>query len=340
MSPPAKRPAARRKKRRRSKDKGPLWRNLEFFALLPFLHLIRMLPLGACRALAALGAEGVLLLVPRRRRIAMTNLEIAFPEMPETERRRIVRASCRSFILTGLEGIKYLRGFDAARGREEARRMVEGLDALLQRARRIHEESGGCIFVTPHLGNWELLAHASALAGIPLTVTVRPLDNPRLERRLFGLRARSGQQILSKRNAFGALREALRKGRSVAILADQHAGVRGVDVPFFGKPASTTIAPATLALHFGRPIVVVACLRREGGGYEALVGEPIRPDPEAGARGEIERLTAALTREIEDIVRKHPEQYLWMHDRWKLEKLWGRSEVFKKGEPPKGGLAP
>lgn len=317
----ARRSAARRPpgKRRRSKDKGPLRQWAEFALAISVLALVRWLPYWMCRALAACAGEGIFWLAPRRRRVARLNLRIAFPQMSEEERTRVARASCRSFVLTGLEGVKFLYRYDAEEARDYALRMVEGAGALLERARGLHERAGGCVFVTPHLGNWEFLLHAAALAGFPLVIVVRPLDNARLERYLFGMRASSGQEVLSKRDALFHLRAALRRGRSVGILADQHAGKQGREVPFFGRPASTTTAPAALAVHFQRPIVLAACLRRGGGlGHWARLGEPLWPDPEADSLAEVGRLTAALNAQMEGFIRQAPEQYLWIHDRWKL----------------------
>lgn len=332
MSPPR-----TRKKRRRSKDKHPLRQNLEFFIAFAFLTLIRLMPFWLCKALAWVLGTAIYGLVPRRRKVALMNLQIAFPDMSDAERKRLALASSRSFVLTGFESMKFVYRARLTETEEGMRRLVEGVDQLISRARKVHEDSGGCIFVIPHLGNWELLSHASAVAGVPVTIVVRPLDNPRLERHLFEMRAASGQEILAKRNALFHLRNALRKGRSVALLADQHAGMRGIDVPFFGKPASTTTGPAALAISFGRPIMLVACIRRrDGKGYEVLLSDPIRPDLEAESVPEIERLTAAVNREVEKFVRQRPEQYLWMHDRWKLTKLWGRSEEFLKRRKKEG----
>ncbi|MEE9240422.1 MAG: lysophospholipid acyltransferase family protein [bacterium] len=329
MSSPRKVAPGGRKKRRRGKDKSPFRQNIEFYLAFSFLTLLRWTPFGICKALAALAGEAVFWVVPRRRNVALMNLRIAFPEMDEKERRKVARASCRSFVLTGLEGVKHLYRSRIEDAEREVHRVVEGVDALFERARKVHEKAGGCVFVIPHLGNWEFLSHASALARIPVTIVVRPLDNPRLEKYLFEMRATSGQEILAKRNALFHLRTALRKGRSIGLLADQHAGMQGIDVPFFGKPASTTTGPAALAVSFGRPIMLVACLRRrDGKGYEALLSEPIWPDLEAESVKEIERMTTAVNRGIENFIRERPEQYLWIHDRWKLTKLWGRSEEF------------
>ena len=328
MSKSASRPA-----RKRSKDKGAFHQWVEYVLLVSFLKLIRVLPYGVCRAVAAVVGEAVFRFAPRRRRIARANLRIAFPELDEAQRLVLARRSCRSFILTCLEGAKFLIRFDPLRAEKTVREIVDGAEEMFERVRAIHERAGGCVFVVPHLGNWECLAHAGALAGVPLTIPVRPLDNRKLEASLYEMRASSGQEILSKKNAFFHLREALRKGRSVAILADQNAGGDGIDAPFFGKPARTTPAPAALAVLYDRPIVLISCLRKgDGRRYEILLSEPIAPDLSAqSAKKEIERLTRAVNEETENFIRRGPEQYLWIHDRWKLTKEQGRARWAESG---------
>ena len=313
------------KKRRRSKDKGAFHQWVEYAVLVSLLKLIRLLPYGACRAVAAVAGEAIFRFAPRRRRIARANLRIAFPELDETQRLVLARRSCQSFVLTCLEGAKFLYRFEPRRAEETMREIVDGAEEMFEKVRAVHEDAGGCVFVVPHLGNWECLAHAGALAGIPLTIPVRPLDNRKLEALLYEMRASSGQEILAKKNAFFHLREALRKGRSVAILADQNAGGEGIDAPFFGKPARTTPAPAALAFLYNRPIVLISCLRKgDGRRYEILLSEPVVPDMDAqSAKGEIERLTRVVNEETENFIRKGPEQYLWIHDRWKLTKKVG-----------------
>jgi KDO2-lipid IV(A) lauroyltransferase len=329
VSPIAGRAEKSRKKRRRSKDKSSLRQNAEFLVVYAAISIIRWIPLWLCNVLAGLAGAMIFLLAPRRRKILLNNLEIAFPDMSTVERARMARASCRSFALTGLESVKYLYRFRLDDAEKEVRRMIDGVESVFDKARRLHDEAGGCIFVVPHLGNWELIVHGATIARIPVTVVVRPLDNPKLEKHLFEMRSGSGQEILAKRNALFHLRTALRKGRSVGLLADQHAGMKGIDVPFFGKPASTTTGPAALAILFCRPIMLVACVRKSSGGvYEVILSDPIVPDTEAESVVEIERLTTLMNSEIEKFVRKYPDQYLWLHDRWKRTKLWGRSEEF------------
>ena len=316
---------AQRPKRKRSKDKGAFHQWVEYALVVSIFSLIRLLPYGVCRAIATVTGEAIFRFAPRRRRIARANLRIAFPELDEAQRLVLARRSCRSFILTCLEGVKFLTHFDLQRAEKTMREVVEGAEETIAKVRAIHEGAGGCVFVVPHLGNWEFLAHAGALAGISLTIPVRPLDNRKLEASLYEMRASSGQEILSKKNVFFHLREALRKGRSVAILADQNAGGEGIDAPFFGKPARTTYAPAALAVLYNRPIVLLSCLRKgDARRYEILLSEPIVPDTDVqSAKKEIERLTRAVNEETENFIRKGPEQYLWVHDRWKLTKGQG-----------------
>ena len=325
--------SAKRPRRKRSKDKGAFHQWVEYALLVSFLKLIRLLPYGVCRAVAAVTGEAIFRFAPRRRRIARANLRIAFPELDEAQRLNLARRSCRSFILTCLEGAKFLTRFELRRAEKTVREIVDGAEEAIEKARAIHEVAGGCVFVVPHLGNWEYLAHAGALAGIPLSIPVRPLDNRKLEASLYEMRASSGQEILAKKNAFFHLREALRKGRSVAILADQNAGGEGIDAPFFGRPARTTPAPAALAVLYNRPIVLISCLRKgDAQRYEVLLSEPIAPDMNAGsARKEIERLTRAMNEETENFIRRGPDQYLWIHDRWKLTKSQGRSRWADSG---------
>ena len=314
-------------RRKRSKDKGAFHQWVEYAVIVSFLKLIRLLPYGVCRAVSVLTGEAIFRFAPRRRRIARANLRIAFPELDEAQRLLLARRSCRSFVLTCLEGAKFLTRFDLRRAEKTVREIVDEAEETIDKVRAIHEDAGGCVFVVPHLGNWEFLAHAGALAGIPLTVPVRPLDNRKLEASLYEMRASSGQEILSKKNAFFHLREALRKGRSVAILADQNAGGEGIDAPFFGRPARTTPAPAALAVLYNRPLVLISCLRKgDARRYEILLSEPIAPDMNAkSAKKEMERLTKLVNEETENFVRKGPEQYLWIHDRWKLTKSQGPS---------------
>ena len=253
----------------------------------------------------------------RRRRIARRNLAIAFPELRDKAGiRRIIHGACTSFFLTGMEVVRLRHLYDSPNALEHIAPLVPGLVAKMDASRRLLEETGGFIWVLPHLGNWEVLLHVADLAGIPNLVVVRPLDNPHLEKLLYRVRTDSRQEFVTKHNSFYKLKNGLRRGKCVAIVGDQRAGRRGVMAPFFGTPVSTHRTPALLAHQFNRPLVVLAGCRTPTG-WEGLISDPIWPHPEAPEEEEVLRLTTAANEKMADFIRKHPEQYLWAHDRWK-----------------------
>ena len=253
----------------------------------------------------------------RRRRVARSNLAIAFPELTdENEIRRIIRSACRSFFLTFLEMIKAGKVFKGENPAEALERIAPGFAEKARALRELYERTGGFILVTAHLGNWECLLRVAEVVGIPLVVVARPLDNPLLQKLVYSHRLGSGQEIVPKYNVLYALRNALRRRKCVAVLGDQRAGRRGIMAPFFGRPASTHRTPAMLAIQFSRPIVVVAACRTAAG-FDGLVSDPILPDVNAPERKETYRLTTAINEQIAEFIRKYPEQYLWAHNRWK-----------------------
>ncbi len=311
------RPSVARLVRPRNHKGKPL-QILEYLGVCGLVLLSRMLPLKAGHRISALVGNLIYYLVPARRKVALENVRHAFPEAPrERDIRTIARRSCHSFVASLFETIKLRALLDHPEGPERARQAADGFDLLLKKAREIHTESGGCIFVTPHLGNWEFLPFIGVLAGIPLVVVVRPLDNEYLERLLYGFRAGSGQIIVPKANSMLFLRRALRQGKSIGMLPDQRT-IRAISVEYFGRKATTTPVPALLALQYRRPIVVVACCRRSRDfQYEGFVSDPIWPQTDGTEEAEIPRLTREMNRAMEAIVRRYPEQYLWMHNRWK-----------------------
>lgn len=305
------------KKKTKSK-KSPKIQKLEYLGVRLVIFLARSLPAGIIRGFCSFMGNAIYRLLSRRREIALRNLRGAFGDsLDEGEIRRIARESCRSFLLTAVEVIKF--HFDEANPEVLERRGYQTAEfvQLFQKAKRIHDESNGAIFVTPHIGNWELLPYVSSLIGIPLALVARPLDNEHLEKLLYEGRTANGQIIVPKKNAFFTLQSILRQGKSIGMLPDQSTK-RGVSASFFGNQATTTPIPALLAIMYKRPIVVAACCRlRDSGRFEGFVSDPIMARPHDDERAEILRLTEEMNRQMETVIRKHPEQYLWMHNRWK-----------------------
>ncbi|MBF0317407.1 MAG: hypothetical protein HQL04_04460 [Nitrospirae bacterium] len=317
---------------------------VEYGAVRVLFFATAMIPIRVVSVLSVLLGDLFYFLVAKRRNIAVRNLRSAFAHKSEAEIRAIARQSCGAFFLTFLETIKYrdellspglignVRGDGKGGGRglevAESREIL----ALFAKAKAIHDNSGGCIFVTPHIGNWEFLPYVSTVVGIPMVVVVRPLDNPYLQRLIYANRARSGQLFVAKSNSMFALQDALRHGKSIGMLPDQSTA-KGVIVNYFGSPATATPIPAMLSVLYKRPIVVAACCRRKrqmrtksnGGDFTGVVSDPIYPGDYKSEKAEIIRLTEAMTTEMQKIVTAFPEQYLWIHNRWKTykkENLW------------------
>jgi KDO2-lipid IV(A) lauroyltransferase len=178
----------------------------------------------------------------------------------------------------------------------------------------------GILYCTAHLGNWEIHAIAHAAKNETLSVVARPLDNPALDARLVALRGATGNTVIYKRRALATVLRELRAGRAVAMLLDQNVQAEdGIFVEFFGRQAATTTVAAALALKTGCALVPVWTELRRDGRY-VLHYEPaleVRLDAERDA--EIARLTQAIARRAEGWIRRTPEQWLWMHRRWKTQ---------------------
>lgn len=176
----------------------------------------------------------------------------------------------------------------------------------------------GAILVTGHYGNWELLGFALTALGFPLTAVMRPLDNPYLNSFVMDVRARRGLQLLYKKGASQSAGDILTSGGLLAFIADQNAGHKGMFVDFFGRKASTYKSIALLAMEYQAPIIV-GYARRTSGRFQYEVGcnRIIKPEEWAGRENESYWITQEYTRAIEEFVREAPEQYLWIHRRWK-----------------------
>jgi KDO2-lipid IV(A) lauroyltransferase len=311
------------KKKRKKKSKA--LKIVEYFLVYAVILTARAVPLQIIKIISNALGDLLYFFGKKRRDIAVENLRHAFKnEKTDKEIESLARQSCRSFILTFLEIVKLRYIFTRPDTIEKLREQTSNVDELFHKAKKIHDESGGCIFVTPHIGNWEVLPHVSSFAGIPLAVVARPLDNEYLEKLIFENRIPEGQTIIPKSNAMFVLQKTLQKGWSIGMLPDQST-MKGISIDYFGRPATTTPVPAILAINYNRPIVVVACCRTQDNKYDGFVSDPIRPGEYSSEKEEITRITKAFTHQMESIIKKYPDQYLWMHNRWKTYK--GKKEV-------------
>jgi KDO2-lipid IV(A) lauroyltransferase len=247
-------------------------------------------------------------LLPGRRRRTLDNIRLSLGH--DMTPREIERLGRRSFQHLGMNLIEACRYFVRPTEVMLSRVHVEGVEHLRDAA----AQGRGILILTAHYGNWELLAAAHGLSGLPLSIVIRPLDHPVLDELAARFRRRSGAELIVKRQAVREVLQALRRGRMVGILLDQNATrAEGVFVPFFGVPASTSKGLAVLALRTDAPVVPVFLRRTPDGRHCMDVSPPLVPPPD----GDVLAYTATFNRVIEAAIRRAPEQWLWMHARWR-----------------------
>jgi len=245
------------------------------------------------------------------RQVAMVNLDIAFgPDMSAARKKRIVRRSFQTFALVMLDMFWFAR--------DSAKRTAEWIDFDPSHERLFRPAPQIC--VTAHMGNWEVLGMAFSARGFPLVSVAAPLANRRLDRLFVDLRRRTGQQILSKHGAVRGLLKTLKGGGKIALVLDQNTkpSAGGIFVDFFKLPAPVSPAVATLALRTGAEVFTGVCVPDGRGRYVVPAPEQIVICESMKNSDNPERvLTEAIVRSIEDLLRKHPEHWLWMYKRWK-----------------------
>lgn len=243
------------------------------------------------------------------RRLALNNLDAAFPNRPAAERAAIAREMFSHFGRL----LMVLLKFSTMRPEQMLRHVeFEGEE----RVTAAHALNRGVLLFTGHFGFWEINALVHALRMKPMAVLARPLDNPLLHDLLERVRGRTGNSVIYRKGALRRVLRALASNQAVALLIDQHIHTDAVFVDFFNRPAATTTALAALALRTGAPVIPVFALPLAGGRfrmvYEHAVEPPRADDPEA-----IREFTQRCTDVLEMYVRRYPGLWLWMHRRWR-----------------------
>jgi Kdo2-lipid IVA lauroyltransferase/acyltransferase len=244
---------------------------------------------------------------------AVDQLRCAFPDWDASRLLRTARGVYRHFGQV-LFDILWLQG----RSREAVLGIVEFVGS--EHASAVIAAGRGAVYATGHLGNWEVLALAHAWQRGPVAVVARALENPALDERLVAFRRQAGSTVIYKQKALAQALRFLRSGGGVAMLIDQNvAASDGVFVDFFGRPAATTTVAAALAMKTGAALVPCHIETLPNGRYRITYEAPLRWSPAIDRKIEIARLTQELTARIEAWVRATPEQWLWMHRRWKTQ---------------------
>jgi KDO2-lipid IV(A) lauroyltransferase len=243
----------------------------------------------------------------RPRKLALAHVALAFPERTPAEHAAIVRATFRH------AGQGYAELALWRRLRTDATYVtIEGEEILAQAL----AQGAGCLAITGHVGNWELLA-ARIAAHYPVSVVARRVNDDRFDALVRHFRGDAGMEILLRNDErfLANVRDALRRGRIVALLIDQDSSGGGVFVPFFGRLAHTPPGAAVLALRTKAPVVTVFIRRRPDGGH-VITFERFPIEGVAGS-GRVTELTARFTTAIETAIRRAPAEWVWWHERWR-----------------------
>lgn len=248
------------------------------------------------------------------RRTGHRNLEIAFPEMPEAERRRILHGSFMSLGRLLGEFSHLPRATP-----ETLRDLIEYDEVGLAHLREAEKNKRGVIFLTGHLGVWELHSFGWSALEYPISFLVRPLDNDRIEQMIEGIRTRFGNRAIDKKSAARQSLRVLREGGTLGVLSDLNTQTHeGVFVPFFGKLACTTAGIATLALKTDAVVIpTCAVWDKERKRYFFHGDPPVELVRTGDHHKDIEVNTARFAAAVERMVRLYPDQWLWIHKRWK-----------------------
>ncbi len=277
------------------------------------LAILRWLPRDLSRRLGILLARAVLRLVPRWRGYAETSLQIAFPGMTRREREKVLQGAVRNW---GRQLAEFARFPRYNRANIESVIEYDGLEHY----RQAIERGKGVLFLTAHLGGWELSCFAHAVNGYPLAFLNRPLDDWRINRLLLGYRALAGNFPIDRRNAARAVLEQLKKGGAVGILFDQNVleDDASVFADFFGVPASTTSGLARFALKTDAAVVPGFAVWDGRKQKYRLEFEPAVELCRTGNHeSDVAENTARFNQVVEKFVRRYPDQWLWVHRRWR-----------------------
>jgi len=252
-------------------------------------------------------------LAPRRRLITLHNLRCAFPEKSTTEIKSIAKGAYRTL---GISSADFFEIPSLTKDNIGDLVDVEGLEYCTKAL----EKNRGMLMLGAHFGNWELAAVAFSLLFKPAVITYRPLDSPTLDNLVLWVRSSSGNILIDKKRAMRKMLRSLTHNEIVATMIDQNMSRReGVFVDFFGQPACTTTGLALISLHTESPVIPAYIVRLENGRYKLIIREEIQIAHTGNEDKDVHVNTQNFTQVVEDIVREYPEQWFWLHQRWKTK---------------------
>ena len=257
-----------------------------------------------------------------RRGVVERQVAAAFPGLSEPEVARIARAAYANLGRTTIE-----TALLPTYSRDEILSLVERTEGW-EHVEQAFAQERGVMFVSGHLGNWELGGSYVAARGVPLEAVARRMENPLFDRYLNETRQSIGMTVIHDAEAVRRVPRAMRERHGVAFLVDQGAvGLASTWVPFFGRYAKTPRGPAVFALRLKTPLVFACALRQPGGRF-VMYFEPVPVETTGTLDADVDRIVASYTSTLERWIRRAPEQYFWHHRRWKHQ---------RPGTPPELG---
>ena len=292
-----------------ARNKTTLQINAEYYSVRGLFALLRKLPLDWATALCSFLLNGLLFLLPKRRKIMMDNLQMCFPQKTSVEREAIAHESMQNlargiacfpripdWATDGLENWVEFHGFD--------------------HVNRAMERGRGAIAFTAHYGFWEIMAIILHQNFPRVQAVGRALDNPRLDRLISTIRSANGVSMLSHHELLRQGLRILRRNQILGILVDQNLYKGGVFVDFFGQLAATTHAVSLLARRTGCAVIPAYSIWTDNK-VHAFFGAPLTLSEDPNAERAVAEDTQQMTKVVEDWIRKDPGQWLWIHNRWK-----------------------
>lgn len=278
------------------------------------LGLFGAIPLGVRKALFTALLRLFYHLSPKQRFITLHNLRRAFPEKSWPEVERLAKGAYRHLGIVAAEFFS-IPHIDRSNIQEWVE--FEGLEHF----DRAYGEGRGILSIVAHFGNWEMMTVAFPLARKPLDIVYRPLDSPVLDDLTSWVRLLNGNTLIPKGGSGKTISRLLEENRVIGILSDQNVSVReGVFVDFFGRPACTAVGLAVLAMRTRAPVLPAFMPRMPDGRYRFILLEPVPIDNTGDYERDLLTNTQRFTRIVEDMVRRYPDQWFWLHQRWKTKK--------------------
>lgn len=276
----------------------------------------RIMPRRLALRLGDLIGDLAYIVSQKRRSIALRNIHMAIGR--DLSRSQLQGIARRSFRNMGKNMVELLC---LSRYNLEKLLKISKIDGL-ENFHRAMSKGNGVIAVTGHFGNWELIFHIMPHLTDKFAAVAQPFKNKLINNLTNKHRLAHGGILIDKKNAVKQVTSLLRKGFCVIILADQDAGENGVFVDFFGMPASTARGPIVFALRTGASIIEIFDIRQQDDSHLIQISKPMEIDILGDIEHDVTINTAKMVKHFEELISKYPEQWLWMHNRWKTKKKY------------------